>query len=119
MPALKTSTCSLSSIPPRFTATFKNLTSLTTLAAALSTSCQPNKPKIATIGTKELPTPFDTQPRYRVAVSDRFWGWIYLPIVALAERIAKLFGLLQQGRIGTYLMYSFLTLILTLLAVKR
>ena len=68
---------------------------------------------------RELPSPFDTQPRYRVAVSDRFWGWIYLPIVALAERIAKLFGLLQQGRIGTYLMYSFLTLILTLLAVKR
>jgi hypothetical protein len=68
---------------------------------------------------RELPSPFDTQPRYRVAVSDHFWGWIYLPIVALAERIAKLFGLLQQGRIGTYLMYSFLTLILTLLAVKR
>jgi formate hydrogenlyase subunit 3/multisubunit Na+/H+ antiporter MnhD subunit len=68
---------------------------------------------------RELPSPFDTQPRYRVALSDHFWGWIYLPIVALAERIAKLFGLLQQGRIGTYLMYSFLTLILTLLAVKR
>jgi hypothetical protein len=43
----------------------------------------------------------------------------YLPIVALAERIARLFGLLQQGRIAIYLLYSFLTLVVTLLAVKR
>jgi len=69
--------------------------------------------------TRELPTPFDTQPRYRVTVADHFWGWIYLPVVALAERIARLFGLLQQGRIAIYLLYSFLTLVVTLLAVKR
>ena len=69
--------------------------------------------------TRELPTPFDTHPRYRVTVADRFWGWLYLPLVALAERIARLFALLQQGRIGTYLLYSFLTLIGLLLAVKR
>jgi hydrogenase-4 component B len=68
---------------------------------------------------RELPTPFDRQPRYRVTIADHFWGWIYLPVVALAERIARLFGLLQQGRIATYLMYSFLTLVATLLAVKR
>ncbi len=68
---------------------------------------------------RELPTPFDKQPRYRVTIADHFWGWIYLPVVALAERIARLFGLLQQGRIATYLMYSFLTLVATLLAVKR
>jgi NADH:ubiquinone oxidoreductase subunit 5 (subunit L)/multisubunit Na+/H+ antiporter MnhA subunit len=69
--------------------------------------------------TRELPTPFDTEPRYRVTVADRFWGWIYVPIVALAERIARLFGLLQQGRIAIYLLYSFLTLVATMLAVKR
>jgi len=68
---------------------------------------------------RQLPSPFDKHPRYRVTVTDHFWGWIYLPIVALAERIARLFGLMQQGRIGTYLLYSFLTLIATLLAVKR
>ncbi|MBK6864255.1 MAG: hydrogenase 4 subunit B [Ideonella sp.] len=68
---------------------------------------------------RELPTPFDAEPRYQVTVADRFWGWIYLPLVALAERIARLFGLLQQGRIATYLLYSFLTLVVTLLAVKR
>ena len=69
--------------------------------------------------TRELPSPFDARPRYRVTVEDHFWGWIYLPVVALAERIARLFGLLQQGRIGTYLLYGFLTLVATLLAVKR
>ncbi|MBP6777042.1 MAG: hydrogenase 4 subunit B [Piscinibacter sp.] len=69
--------------------------------------------------TRELPTPFDARPRYRVTVEDHFWGWIYLPVVALAERIARLFGLLQQGRIATYLLYGFLTLVATLLAVKR
>jgi formate hydrogenlyase subunit 3/multisubunit Na+/H+ antiporter MnhD subunit len=68
---------------------------------------------------RHLPSPFDAQPRYRVTVADRFWGWLYLPAVALAERIARLFGLMQQGRIATYLLYSFLTLIVTLLAVKR
>ncbi len=56
---------------------------------------------------RELPTPFDTQPRYRVTVADHFWHWLYLPVVALAERIARLFGLLQQGRIAIYLLYSF------------
>ena len=68
---------------------------------------------------RELPSPFDTQPRYRVTIEDHFWRWLYLPVVALAERIARLVGLLQQGRIGTYLLYSFLTLIATLLVVKR
>jgi formate hydrogenlyase subunit 3/multisubunit Na+/H+ antiporter MnhD subunit len=68
---------------------------------------------------RELPTPFDRQPRYRVTIADHFWGWLYLPVVALAERIARLFGLLQQGRIATYLLYSFLTLVATLIAVKR
>ena len=69
--------------------------------------------------TRELPSPFDARPRYRVTVEDHFWGWIYLPVVALAERVARLVGLLQQGRIGTYLLYGFLTLVATLLAVKR
>ncbi len=68
---------------------------------------------------RELPSPSDKHPRYRVTVADHFWGWLYLPVVALAERIARLFGLLQQGRIATYLLYSFVTLIATLLAVKR
>jgi hydrogenase-4 component B len=68
---------------------------------------------------RELPTPFDARPRYRVVVEDHFWGWIYLPVAALANRIGRLVGLLQQGRISIYLLYSFVTLIAMLLVVKR
>ena len=68
---------------------------------------------------RALPTPFDAQPRYRVVVEDHFWGWIYLPLVALAGRIARLVGMLQQGRISIYLLYSFVTLIAMLLVVRR
>jgi hypothetical protein len=68
---------------------------------------------------RELPSPFDTHPRYRVTVQDHFWRWLYLPIVDLAQTLARLVGLLQQGRIAVYLMYSFVTLVATLLAVMR
>ncbi|HWI82843.1 hydrogenase 4 subunit B [Ramlibacter sp.] len=68
---------------------------------------------------RELPTPFDAEPRYRVVVEDHFWRWIYLPLVALASRIARLVGLLQQGRISVYLLYSFATLIAVLMVVRR
>jgi NADH:ubiquinone oxidoreductase subunit 5 (subunit L)/multisubunit Na+/H+ antiporter MnhA subunit len=68
---------------------------------------------------RELPTPFDEQPRYRVTVEDHFWGWLYVPLVELANRLARWVGLLQQGRISVYLLYSFVTLALTLLAVMH
>ena len=68
---------------------------------------------------RELPTPFDARPRYRVVVEDHFWRWIYLPLVALASRIARVVGLLQQGRISVYLLYSFATLIAVLMVVRR
>ena len=68
---------------------------------------------------RELPTPFDARPRYRVVVEDHFWRWLYLPLVALAARIARVVGLLQQGRISIYLLYSFATLIAVLMVVRR
>ncbi len=68
---------------------------------------------------RELPTPFDEQPRYRVVVEDHFWRWLYVPIADLANYLARLIGLMQQGRISVYLLYSFLTLAATLLAVMR
>jgi len=66
---------------------------------------------------RELPSAFDAAPRYRVSVTDPFWHWIYLPVAAAVERLAQLIGLLQQGRIAVYLLYSFLTLITVLLVV--
>jgi hypothetical protein len=66
---------------------------------------------------RELPSPFDAAPRYRVAISDHFWHWIYLPIAAMTEHAARVIGLLQRGRISVYLLYSFVTLIAILLWV--
>ncbi len=66
---------------------------------------------------RELPTPFDAQPRYRVTVDDHFWRWIYVPVIDLANYLARLMSLMQQGRISVYLLYSFLTLAATLLVV--
>ena len=68
---------------------------------------------------RHLPSPFDRAPIYRVEVGDHFWHWIYLPVAALVERISRLIGRLQQGRIAVYLMYSFVTLIAVLVAVKQ
>jgi hypothetical protein len=61
--------------------------------------------------TRELPSPFDRAPHYRVIIGDRIWLGLYPPIGALVQRIADAFAWLQQGRISTYLMYSFITLI--------
>ena len=69
--------------------------------------------------TREMPTPFDAQPRYRVTVEDPVWYGLYLPVAALVARVSRLIGLLQQGRIAVYLLFSFLTLVLTLIVVKR
>ena len=66
---------------------------------------------------RELPTPFDLKPRYSIKLEDHFWHWLYLPLADLAAYLARLIGLMQQGRIAVYLLYSFLTLTATLLVV--
>jgi formate hydrogenlyase subunit 3/multisubunit Na+/H+ antiporter MnhD subunit len=68
---------------------------------------------------RELPRPSDAGPRYRVVVEDHFWYWLYQPIARAVERVARVVGLLQQGRISMYLLYSFVTLIAMLLLVTR
>jgi formate hydrogenlyase subunit 3/multisubunit Na+/H+ antiporter MnhD subunit len=68
---------------------------------------------------RDLPTPFDEQPRYHVTVVDHFWSWVYLPVIRFASYLARVIGVIQQGRISAYLLYSFLTLIAVLLAVMR
>lgn len=65
---------------------------------------------------RELPSPFDPAPRYRVVIGDRIWQGLYLPLSVLVRRIADAVAWLQQGRISTYLLYSFVTLV-TLLAL--
>ncbi|AGW90059.1 MULTISPECIES: hydrogenase 4 subunit B [Cupriavidus] len=68
---------------------------------------------------RDLPSPFDEQPHYQVTVADHFWRWMYVPVIDLASYLARLIGLMQQGRISAYLLYSFVTLAATLLAVMR
>jgi len=68
---------------------------------------------------RHLPTAFDEKPSYKVTLEDPLWYWLYLPLATVVERISRIIGLLQQGRIAVYLMYSFVTLIVVLLVVKR
>ena len=60
---------------------------------------------------RELPTPFDSAPRYSVSVEDPMWAWIYLRIAAAIDFISRGVGTLQRGRIAIYLLYSFVTLV--------
>jgi hydrogenase-4 component B len=65
---------------------------------------------------RELPAAFDLAPKYRVIVTDRIWYALYEPLADLVRRAADSVAWLQQGRVTTYLLYSFITL-LVLLAV--
>jgi formate hydrogenlyase subunit 3/multisubunit Na+/H+ antiporter MnhD subunit len=65
---------------------------------------------------RELPSPLDAAPRYRVTVTDRIWRGLYVPIEGVVQRLTNAVAWLQQGRISVYLTYSFITL-LVLLAV--
>jgi len=65
-----------------------------------------------------LPTPFDAAPQYRVTVGDHLWQWLYLPVIRGVEWLAKVAGLIQQGRISIYLIYSFVTLLALLMFVR-
>jgi formate hydrogenlyase subunit 3/multisubunit Na+/H+ antiporter MnhD subunit len=67
--------------------------------------------------TRELPSPFDRAPRYRVSIADRIWQRLYEPLGSLVQRVADSFSVLQQGRIATYLLYSFVTLVVLLAVV--
>lgn len=66
----------------------------------------------------ELPTPFDAIPQYKITTEDRFWYFLYLPLLFIITRCATWISKLQQGRISYYLIYSFLTLLLLLVWVQ-
>lgn len=66
---------------------------------------------------RELPSPFDRKPHYRVVVADLIWRGLYEPLGPLVQRGANAFAWLQQGRIATYLLYSFITLVVLLALV--
>jgi hypothetical protein len=63
---------------------------------------------------RELPSPLDAAPRYRVIVGDRIWRALYLPLGGMVQRTANALAWMQQGRISAYLTYSFITLVVLL-----
>ena len=67
---------------------------------------------------RELPTPFDAKPRYRVRADDPWWHWIYVPIARAVDWTGRLVGRIQQGRISVYLTFSFVTLLALLVFVR-
>jgi formate hydrogenlyase subunit 3/multisubunit Na+/H+ antiporter MnhD subunit len=66
---------------------------------------------------RDLPSPADSAPRYRVHIQDRLWLAIYLPLARGTQSLANAIGVLQGGRLAVYLLCSFLTLIALLLFV--
>ena len=66
---------------------------------------------------RELPSPFDLAPRYQVVVGDKLWRLLYAPLERIVQRVAAAVAWLQQGRIATYLLYSFATLLILLVFV--
>jgi hypothetical protein len=66
---------------------------------------------------RELPTPFDRAPHYKVEIGDRLWRLLYLPLGRAVQRVAEALAWLQQGRIATYLLFSFATLLILLVFV--
>jgi formate hydrogenlyase subunit 3/multisubunit Na+/H+ antiporter MnhD subunit len=66
---------------------------------------------------RDLPSPSDIVPRYRIHVEDRLWRVVYLPIARSVQWMADRISVLQGGRLAAYLLYSFLTLIALLVFV--
>src|SRR5271165_300028 len=66
---------------------------------------------------RELPSTFDAAPRYRLQISDRIWLALYEPLGEFVRRIANTLAWIQQGRIASYLLYSFVTLVVLLAMV--
>lgn len=60
---------------------------------------------------RDLPSPTDLAPRYRIHTEDRFWRALYRPIAGGVQRLADAVSFLQGGRLAVYLLYSFLTLL--------
>ena len=70
------------------------------------------------IGPQRAHKAFPKKLHYSLRVRDRFWGWLYRPVIELSFWISRKVGRLQQGRIQAYLIYSFLTIIVLLVFLR-
>jgi NADH:ubiquinone oxidoreductase subunit 5 (subunit L)/multisubunit Na+/H+ antiporter MnhA subunit len=55
---------------------------------------------------------------YSLHIRDRFWTWLYKPLVNISFWVSRKVGMLQQGRIQAYLIYSFITILVLLIFVR-
>jgi hypothetical protein len=53
--------------------------------------------------------------QYHLRVRDRFWMWIYQPVVDASFWLSRRIGRMQHGRIQLYLIYSFVTILVLLI----
>ncbi len=61
---------------------------------------------------------FPKKIQYHLIIRDRFWGWLYRPIVEISFWVSRQAGKLQQGRVQAYLIYSFITIIVLLVFLR-
>ena len=66
------------------------------------------------VGPQAAHKAFPKKLYYSLRVRDRFWGWLYKPVISASFWVSRRVGRLQQGRIQAYLIYSFLTIIVLL-----
>jgi formate hydrogenlyase subunit 3/multisubunit Na+/H+ antiporter MnhD subunit len=62
--------------------------------------------------------PYPRRLSYSLRVRDRVWGWCYAPVADGSLWLARQVGRLQQGRIQSYLIYSFVTIIVLLVFLR-
>ena len=58
---------------------------------------------------------FPERLHYHLRVRDRFWMWLYQPVVDASFWLSRRIGRLQRGRIQVYLIYSFVTILVLLI----
>lgn len=58
---------------------------------------------------------FPQRLHYHLRVRDRFWLWLYQPVVDASFWLSRRIGRMQQGRIQIYLIYSFVTILVLLI----
>jgi formate hydrogenlyase subunit 3/multisubunit Na+/H+ antiporter MnhD subunit len=58
---------------------------------------------------------FPQRLHYHLRVRDRFWVWIYQPVVDASFWLSRRIGRMQHGRIQIYLIYSFVTILVLLI----
>jgi hydrogenase-4 component B len=63
-------------------------------------------------------SPYPKRLGYSLRIRDRVWGWLYAPVAVVSFWLARQVGRLQQGRIQSYLIYSFVTILVLLVFLR-